>query len=318
MFRNPSDAPGIKTINCLLADNGCGDHICALVAIDYIMKTYSYINLLIWVPDYLVEFAKHVLPKGAIVRSYSEAVKKYDDKRIGISTHIHKHTPMRVHPVDYAFHFLADEHVELSKKNYLQIRPNEINLRKFNLPEKYVAIAATAAEKVKTMPDNTINEIAQYIKDKGYVPVFIGKSSETDVGINNLKMQAKAANIKYELGLDLLNKTSVLQTAGVIAGAKAFVGMDGGPVHMAGCTEVPIVCGYTFIDGKKHNIPIRHNELGWNSYIVEPDETLKCRFCQTTGNFLYSHDFRNCYYKDYKCLSYMTSNKFINYLDKIL
>ena len=228
MFRDPADAPGIVTINCLLADGGLGDYICALVAVDYIIRTYTYINVLVWVPNYLIDFAKHVLPENAIVRDYTKAFKKYDDGRIGITTRWSRHTPMRIHPVDYAFHVLADEHVELPKKNYLKIRPNEIDLTKFNLPEKYIVIAATAAEIVKTMPNNTINEIAKYVIEKGYVPVFIGKK-ESHTGYKDLKIKAKVADVNYSLGLNLVDKSSILETAGIIAGGQAFVGMDGGP-----------------------------------------------------------------------------------------
>ncbi len=317
MFRDPRDAPGQKTINCLLTDGGLGDHVGALVAVNYIIRTYPYLNVLVWLPDFLIEFAKHVLPPGTSIRGYTEAQKKFDNKRTGITTAWYKHTPMRTHPVDYAFHLLADETPDITKKNYLQIRPSEIDLTTFNLPEKYVVIAATAAEVVKTMPNKTINEVAAYVKEKGYTPVFIGKT-ETKVGFKDMKMQAKASDIEYSIGIDLVNKTSILETTAIIAGAKAFVGLDGGPVHLAGCTKTPIVVGYTFID-YRHNLPIRNDILGYNCYTVEPDEKkVPCKFCQTRMNFLYDFDFRDCYYRDYACTKEMTPDKFIMHLEGIL
>lgn len=268
-------------------------------------------------PDYLVAFAKHVLPEGAIVKNYSDAKKKYDDKRTGISTRWIAHTAMRTHPVDYAFHMLVDIHADIKDKNYLKIRANEIELPSdIILPKKYVVIAATATERVKTMPVSTINEISNYIVSKEYVPVFIGKS-ESPTGEGNNKIKGNVADIDYSIGLNLLDKTDMLQTAKIIEGAKVFVGMDGGPVHIAGCTNTPIVVGYTFIN-PNHNLPIRRNSLGWNCYPVVPNKSLTCRFCQTNMNLVYNHDFRSCFYKDYECLNHMTSDKFINYLENLL
>lgn len=271
-------------------------------------------------PDYLVAFAKHVLPEGAIVKNYSDAKKKYDDKRTGISTRWIAHTAMRTHPVDYAFHMLVDIHAEIKDKNYLKIRPDEIELPSdIILPEHYIVIAATATERIKTMPNETINEIVQYIISKGYVPVFIGKS-ESPTGEGDNKIKGNKADIDYSIGLNFLDKTDLLQTAKIIEGAQALVSMDGGIVHVGGCTNTSLIVGYTFIDGKKHNIPIRNNEMGWNSYIVEPEKSLGCRFCQSNMNLVYNWDFRKCYYgpDDYTCLKHMTSEKFIKGLEKFI
>lgn len=316
MFRNAEDAPkSIKTINCLLSDGGMGDLLCALVAIDYIIKNYPWVNLLIWVPDYLLDFAKNVLPANAIVRNYTDAKKKYDDKRIGISTRIcSQHTPAKIHPVDYAFHMLADEHVDITKKNYLKLNP--IDVSHFELPVKYVVIASTAAEVVKTMPSITINEIASYVISRGYTPVFVGRT-ETAIGYEDIKMQAKAADINYSVGVNLIDKTNLVELGSIIEGAKCYVGMDGGVTHIAGFTNVPIIVGYTFIN-PQHNLPIRNHTIGYNCYRVTPPVSLGCRFCQTNMNFVYGLDYRSCFYKDYKCTTYMTSDKFIKHLENIL
>lgn len=224
---------------------------------------------------------------------------------------------MRTHPVDYAFHMLVDIHAEMKDKNYLKIRADEIDLPSdIILPDRYVVIAATATERVKTMPNETVNEISKYVISKGYVPVFIGKT-ESHTGEGNNKIKGNVADIDYSLGLNLLDKTDILQTAKIIEGAQVFVGMDGGATHIAGVTKTKIVVGYTFIN-PNHNLPIRNDQIGYDCYPIVPDESLKCRFCQTNCNFYYNHDFRKCIYNDYLCLSYMTSNKFIKELEKIL
>lgn len=294
-----------------------GDLVCSLVAVDYIIRTYPWVNLLVWVPDYLLDFAKNILPEKAIVRNYTEAKKKYDGTRPGISTQWSgRHTPMRIHPVDYGFHLLADEHVPLEKKNYLKFNGTNVDITKYNLPEKYVVIGVGSTFKVKEFPIDTVNEISKYCISKGYTPVFVGKEVD-ETGVK-YKKTANITKVDFSLGIDLTNKTNLLELAKVIEGAKCYVGMDGGNVHIAGCTDTPIVVGYTFIDGKKHNVPIRNNQLGYNCYVVEPDESLKCRFCQTRMNFYYDLWYPDCLYKDFECVKHMTPDKFIKHLETIL
>ncbi len=321
MFRDWNDRPkSLTPVNCLLAGAGLGDHVASLVAVNHIITSYPWINLLVWVPDYLLDYAKNVLPANAIVRDYTQAVKKYDSKKIGLTTEWRsQHTPMKIHPVYYAMHMLADEHPVIEKCNYLQIKFDQVDVSTFNLPKKYVCIQATFAEVVKTMPNKTINEIAAYVKSRGYTPVFLGKT-ENKVGVVKQVNTAKEADVDYSIGINLVDKTDILQSAKIIQGAAALVSMDGGITHMAGSTTTPIVVGYTFID-PAHNLPIRNNEIGWNCYTVVPDEKLGCRFCQTRTNFLMGHDYRNCYYpkdKPFACVDYMKSDKFITHLEGIL
>jgi ADP-heptose:LPS heptosyltransferase len=319
MFRNSDDVKklGIKHVNILMSDVGMGDLIASLVAINYNITNYRYINFLIWTPDYLLEFVKHLLPDGTVVRNFTDAKKKYNDKLPGISTRWnHIVTPMRQHPVDYGFSVLTDKTItDLTLKNYLQIAPDKIDVSRFNLPPQYVVIGSSSVEKVKEMPSQTINNISDYLNSKGFTPVYVGKSNAAS-GVAGVKLKAKIIDADYSKGIDLLDKTSALELTKVISDAKAIVCMDGGILHVAGCTQTPIVAGYTFID-PSHNLPIRNNLIGWNCYTVVP-ENLGCRFCQTNMNFMYGRDMRDCFYDDYACVSQMTSDKFINHLEKIL
>src|SRR4051812_28555053 len=118
MFRD-NKYPNIKTtVNCTLTDGGVGDLLCYLVAVNYILKTLPWINLLIWVPDYLVDLTKNVLLKeNNTVRGYSKAKTKYNSKLPGLTTKWDSRTsPMRTHPVDYAFQVLVDKAVDISEK----------------------------------------------------------------------------------------------------------------------------------------------------------------------------------------------------------
>lgn len=297
-----------------------GDLLCALVAIDFNIRTYENAQFLVWVPDYMVEFCKHVLPRATSVRSYTDAKTLYNETLPGTSTAwVGFHSPMRTHPVDYGFHVLSDRHIDdYNQKNYLKINSSKIKIFKYQLPEKYVVMACAATTPAKEMPVATMNQIIDYVISKGYTPVFLGKTV-AETGVDNIQLKAKEFDINYSKGINLLNKTTLLDSAGIISNAKVMIGMDGGLIHLAGFTEVPIVVGYTFIN-PNHNVPIRHGQLGWNCFTVVPEESLACRFCQTNTNFIYDLDYRDCMLKTdkYKCSKQMLPDQFIKHLDNIL
>lgn len=303
------------TINLLVAHGGIGDLLCSLPAINNLINTQYWINPLIWVPDYMLEFTKHFFP-NAIVRDYSEAKKKFNEKLIGVSTKwLPQRTAMRTHPVDYAYQCLLDKiPYDPHERSYLKIDVSKIPIEKFELPNNYVVICATFAEKVKTMPTDTMNRIIDYCKEKGYNIVFIGQE-KIDNGIRIREIPVTP--VDFSKGLNLINKTTILELAAVMSGAKCVIGMDGGPIHIAGFTDVPIVAGYTFAS-PVHLMPIRDGIAGKNVFPVVP--TVACRFCQTNWPLMYTHDFRKCYYgpEDFTCVKQMSFDKFKEQLDKVL
>lgn len=293
--------------------------LAALTAVDYTLKNSPWINLLIWVPNYLKDFALHVLPKGANVKNFTEAEKQYNKKYYGRTTQWNNgHTQMRTNSVRYAFHTLCDYSPTIEECSYLKIRPEEIDVTRFNLPAKYVAIQGAYVERVKTMPAETFNKVVEFVRNRGYEPVFLGKTNN-DVGTNNLKILAQVEK-QYKLdGINLIDKTNLLESAKIINNSKLLICMDGGLLHLAGFTETPVVAGMTFVT-KEQIAPIRDGVSGKNMYFVEPDESLECRGCQSKWNLLYHHEFRNCYYgqDDYTCVSQMTAEKFIKEIEKVL
>lgn len=310
--------PKHKDVNCCLMHGGVGDHIGSLVAVNYILKNYKWINLLIWTPDYLVEFAKNVLPPHAIVRGYS-AMKgpntRYNREKTTLSTEWDGRTsPMKMHSVDYAFLKLCDEVVPIEKKNYLRVNFDKV-IFTISLPEKYIVIATGFTAPVREFLPTTVNTVCDYILSKGYTPVFLGQK-ETHTGGTHVIKGNFSKEIDFSKGIDLRDQTTLLQAAKVIQGAKAIVGVDCGLLHVAGCTDTSIVAGFTTVRPELR-APIRNNIAGLNYYPLVPDQTLKCRFCQSNTNFLYDHDYKFCIYKDYLCVKQLTPAKFIEQLDKI-
>lgn len=310
--------PTEQHVNVLLADGGMGDLLCALVATDYNIRNYKHCTFNVWVPDYMLDFTKHVLTRGAVIRPYSKAKNKYNEKLPGVTTKWGKsfHTPMRTHPVDYSFHMLTDKHIyNLNEKNYLQVRPDEIDVSRFKLPEKYVVIASAAVVACKSMPPETANAIIDYLLGKGYTPVFLGRRI-TDVGIQDMTIEANSLNVNYQKGINLLDRTSLLESAKIMSDAKAVVGMDGGLIHLAGFTDTEIIAGFTLVS-PDHIAPIRKGTQTYKFHAVVPDEDIPNRFYQTNMNFNFNEDMRDFEGWE-KVLASMTPEKFIGVLDTIL
>ncbi len=225
------------------------------------------------------------------------------------------HTAIRTHPVDYGFHMLSDRHeYDLNNKNYLQIHPEFINISKFDLPEKYVVISATGVEPVRTLPVDTANKIIDYVLDKGYTPVFLGKQ-ESDCGVGGLKIKADVIPLNHHKGVNLINLTSLLESAKMIHEAKVYVGMDGGLTHVAGCTNVDIICGFT-ASNPNHVAPIRNGSQSYKFTAIEPDSGIRNRYYQTYSGFKKGNFQR---FEGWELVKQsMTPEKFITALEKIL
>ncbi len=306
-----------EQVNVLIKDGGLGDLLCSLVAVDYNIKNCSDVEFLVWVPDHMVDLTKHVLTPGAIIRGYSKAKHKYNDKLAGVTTGWNtSHTPMRTHPVDFGFHMLSDTHIyDLNQKNYLKIKPDEIDISRFDIPEKYVIVPVGAVCSVKAFPIETANAIVDFIISKGYTPVFLGKE-KAESGVENIRIEAKLINIDYSKGVNLVNRTNLLESAKLIHNAKAIVGMDGGLIHLAGYTDTNIICGYTLVS-PVHVAPIRNGSQTYKFEAVEPDEHIPNRYYQTKTNFNYDEDMR--YFKGWEeVVKSMTPEKFIKALEKVL
>lgn len=299
----------------ILTDGGMGDLVCELVAVDWNIRHYPEIEFQVWVPDYLLDFSKHTLTKGSVIRPFSKAKDKFDHKVMGMTSEwCTNHTCIRTHPVDYGFHMLSDRHVyDMKQKNYLQIRPSEINCPK-DLPKDYVVISATSVEPVRTMPLKTANDIIDFCLFKNCTPVFLGSES-AKCGFKDLEIKAKPLEINLHKGLNLINMTSLLESAKIISGAKAYVGMDGGLTHVAGCTDVFIVCGYTVSD-PIHIAPIRHGSQTHKFKAIEPDIFIKNRYFQTWSSFKKGNFQRFDGWEQVR--DSMTSDKFIKALGEIL
>lgn len=304
----------------MFLDGGVGDHIASLVAVDYIQKNYKWITPLIWVPDYLADFAKNVLVPDTYIKGFSEMRFQYDPTRTTKTTKWDGIiSPMKIHLLDYAFLKLCDENPNIEHKNYLYIKLDKITAYPFDLPKDYVVITTGYTADVREFRPEIVNEISNYLHSKNITPVFLGQTN-TKTGLQHIIQGTFKAD--YSKGINLIDKTTLLEAAAIMHHSKAVIGVDNGLMHIAGCTPAPIIGGYTTVS-PQIRMPVRNNILGWNCYPIVPEESLSCRFCQEKTNFLYGHDYRNCIYKKEPqkvnlCTKQLTADKFIELLNKIL
>ena len=218
-------------------------------------------------------------------------------------------TSMRMGLAQYAGIRLVDR--ILPQQDLLYLPLPEISTDHYNIDfTKTVIVTVTHRADNRQWPQETVEEIAKYIDSKGLIPVYIGKISDDKIWSD---LPLKATFDIPSIGIDLRNKTSILELGSIFRKAKAVVGIDSGPIHVAGTTDIPIVCGYTSVS-PTGLVPIRAKG---KTFAVFPTSDLGCRFCQTNWQ-LDRHDFATCYYGHYECCKQMTSDKFIKCLEQIL
>jgi len=314
MFKHPE-----QRINIWVNDGGLGDRIATLPAILYCLTQYPHMSCDIWVPNYCVDLYRHFL------RGYEGRadVISMDRKEImqplpAVVFHNSYHTTLRTHLVDRAFRILNDsDDVPVTAKCYPKLRLDEIDTTKFNLePGTYVVLTPGFTANVRKLPGATYNAIARWLTRKGITPVWLGARSDTISG--GLKPESEfTEEIDYTVGRDLRDQTSLLEAGKIIALSKCIVGVDNGLLHLAGCTDVPIVAGYSSVDPKTR-MPYRSDILGGGCYIVEPADYLDCKYIQTQSHFNYQADFRECLCGTMECVTSLTAEKFIEHLEEIL
>lgn len=312
-------------VNVLFDNGGCGDLVAWLPALKFIYNTHPHVTLNVWVPDFFLEFAANSL-RGT--RKRINLNKLSDLSRVNrnhqtISFKMQNYTNLGAHMTEHAFEVIC--HTKPDDKNhlnYLSLDLTNTDINKFNLPEKYVVITTGFTAAVREFLPEHVNKISQYVISKGYTPVFLGKHT-TNTGIKHVIKGTFNNEIDYSAGLDLIDKTSLIECVKICGGSHAVVGLDNGILHLAGCTDVPIVGGFTTVN-PKHRMPYRHGNIGLQYYSVVPQESLKCRFCQSNWQFTNGHDFTKCYYvekeqdTEIKCLKELSADLYIEQLEKIL
>lgn len=234
--------------------------------------------------------------------------------------------PFQSHAVDHYFRIffpeMHDREIPLEIKNYPKFPVEKIDISKYNLPKNYVVFGPAFTKPSCNMPSQTQYELINYCVKKGYEVVVIGDDYQFDIKGKNPGTRTTIGtqinqNFFTENVINLLTQTSLPEAIAIMAGAKCFIGPEGGLMNMCGLTDTPMIIPFTSMSPKTR-MPYRHNELGWGVYPVLTG--LECEFCITKA--IHVRTGRNvmmeCMFDDFKCIDELTFDKFKIQLDKVL
>jgi hypothetical protein len=169
---------------------------------------------------------------------------------------------------------------------------------------KYAVITTGTTTDSRRIKGEYWNPIIEHVRARGLTPVFLGKSVVETGNPANIHTKWDQ-QIQYELGIDLRDKTTLIQAAAIMSRAAVVVGHDNGLLHLAGCTAAPIVFGYN-LASPEHREPKRPKGRTYN--VVLTHKELACIHCQSNTNFLIGYNFRQCMYSDNKCMDILFEN----------
>lgn len=136
----------------------------------------------------------------------------------------------QIHAISLGFMLSKDEmQLDFHPDDYIDIP---------NLPKKYVLIHPVKNWNSRTWDADKWISLTKMLNDSGIAVVSVGKDS-SEIGSANT--QKPVFNFEIELGLNLMNKTSLSQTWWLIQNSLCFITMDSGLLHLAGTTDSEII-----------------------------------------------------------------------------
>lgn len=302
---------GDSVIYCLNSA-AVGDLIAAAPSLKYAIENFHFKNNNYKVgiyPDFKELFP--FVPEENFIEVSSTYPKNYAVRHLnmpGIGGNICKLTPSRMKLTNYASVGLLGRVLSDIESQYIPLKP--VDTSKYNVDfSKAVIIITTYRDKQRTILPEEIKKIAEYVMAKGLIPVYVGKRGAISIWKNSLAM----SDFEYpNFGVDLRDQTSFSELATIMGQSKAVVGIDGGPIHLAFTTNVPVVCGFTTVN-PMYRIPYRG--LAQTIPIVP---NIACNFCESDWSLNF-WNFDKCPRKLElaECVKKMTALKFIHALEQL-
>lgn len=307
--------PGVPmykfNMNFILLNGGMGDYICWMQPIRWLASEAKWIKGTLVCPTYFKELAQHWLtpfPEWSF-KDYNELkdIPKVDDMpfRGPVILNQESLNATGAHLLTCGWVYYTNKEkapegwdcyppLDQAKLDIIEWPDSAKELQS----KKYVVITTGVTTNSRRVPGKYWNYVIEYIKSKGLTPVFLGKSVVETGNAKNIHTSFDQ-KLRVDLGLDLRDQTSLLQAASILSKAAAVVGHDNGLLHLAGCTDVPIVFGYN-LASPEHREPRRASGNVFN--VTLTDKELACNHCQSKTNFVIGYNFRECFYGDNKCI----------------
>jgi ADP-heptose:LPS heptosyltransferase len=329
MYRGGKQVVSSDEHNFVLNHGALGDVITSLPPIAFARKMYPTMKFKLWVPPWQMELLKHLLaPYGEFEFADLTKVPKSRKERQAISdapwslnTAVNAtHTRCRVNMVDYAYNFLINAMPEnMEQRSYLTKAP--LGERRFP-GTKYVVFPVGSTSENKLFRASVMGPVMRWCQEQGYATVLVGtKTSHTQLEVNGelrpLVIREQTDLLPLELFqkcIDLREKTTLLELRDLLGHAQAVIGTDGGTLHLAGTTEVPIVYGLGAAH-PRHRLVVRHGNSEYRVRYVIPRD-LECAGCQSNWPLI-THNFNECVYGDSLCMELLSPDDFITGLKEL-
>jgi len=305
-------------MNFIFLNGGFGDYFCWLKPIQWLASEATWIKGNLIVPTYLVEIAKYFLkdfPAWRVCEYKNlEQIPKVNDMPFRGPVELQRESlnATGAHLLTCGWvYFCNKEKAPPGWDTYVRFDPADLDAVALPesanglIPKRYAVITTGMTTNSRKPPPGAWNPIIDYVVAKGLTPVFLGKAVMETGNAQNINTTFDGG-LNFGKGVDLRDKTTLMQAASIMSRAAFVVGHDNGLLHLAGGTDVPIVFGYN-LASPEHREPRRAVGKVYN--VCLSDAELACNFCQSKTNFVIGYNYRECFYGDRKCMDMLFENK---------
>lgn len=301
-------------MNFALLNGGMGDYICWIPAIQWIAECATWIKPSLVCPVYFVELARVFMKRypHVPIKTYRELneIPNVDAipcrGPINLATEALNATGAHLLTCGWVYFTNKDRapspewdrYPPLTREDLDAVAlPAEIAALK---PGSYAVITTGLTTPSRFIKPEYWNLVIDYVVSLGLTPVFVGKAMIETGNASNVHTNFRETEIHYDKGIRLFDRTSLLQAARVMNEAAVTIGHDNGLLHLAACTpDASIVFGYN-LASPAHREPRRVSGKTYNVTLTQAD--LACNHCQSHNNFVLGFSFRECFYKDLRCM----------------
>lgn len=319
----PGTAINALPINYYFNNSGMGDFICYTSALQWIAANCPWVMGRVYCSNFMIPFLQLALAPWPHWKAISgeRVAMDLSECHIGPDIDINGQRYFQqlfnatgCHLVDLGFAYYANFNPAPKGATYPQMSfpaeklPKELRGKEGH----YVCFTPGAPTTSRTVASRHINPIIDYVLALGLTPVFLGKAQVTPTHQANFP-----ADVSYEKGIDLRDKTTVLDAACIMEHSLCTLGLDNGLLHLASCTPGNVIFGYN-IASPEHRRPRRGKYDNKTTDITVPREKLPCIHCQSNMKMLVTHSFHQCLYGDLKCIDLLFSEDGKLWKDAIL
>lgn len=328
MFRKDVPLRTEDNVNFLLTHCALGDGIASLPAIRWAREMHTQdTGMTVWAPTHMLPLFKHLI--GGVGLKFMPLDEFKTVRQVGDNEHagacvinsVHKNniTRNRFDMVRFAFATMLDREVDdISEMNYPHTAP--LGPRPYEDP--YVVVPVGATNALGVFHPKSLLPVLEWLIDCNYKPVLTGaKNIHVHVLEKGKPILLRVRDMVdekekiYAKCVDMRDKTDLLQLRDWCGHANAVVGLDGGTLHLAGTTDVPIVYGCTRVSPRHRGI-VRYDEMNWHLEHVVPRD-LECSGCQSNWTLMFGHNFSDCAYGDAICVEQLHADDYINALSAL-